>query len=98
MAGGPRHVGAWDYAPTFVEAGLDVDWLETVDSSIDGLRAMRARSVACQGAVGWLKYTIDAELMMNQIAGSEQTHFGPAGRHQAIPQMDCAPYQSANLR
>src|SRR6201988_2454142 len=23
-------VGAWDYAPTFVDAGLDIDWLERV--------------------------------------------------------------------
>ena len=31
--------GAWDYAPTFVEAGLDTDWLERVSASVDEVDA-----------------------------------------------------------
>ena len=57
-------VGAWDYAPTFVEAGLDIDWLERISASVDEVDA----TASLQGAIGWLRYTIDTELMMNQIA------------------------------
>ena len=37
---------AWDYAPTFVEAGLDVDWLERVQASIDDAYFMRRMMLA----------------------------------------------------
>ena len=57
-------VGAWDYAPTFVEAGLDTDWLERVSALVDDVDA----TASLQGAIGWLKYTIDNELRMNEIA------------------------------
>jgi len=90
-------VGAWDYAPTFVEAGLDVDWLERVDSSVDGLEG-DACTASLQGAVGWLKYTIDAELMMNQIAEASQRISALLAGAKQYSQMDRAPYQSANLR
>ena len=30
LARGPRHRGGWDLAPTFVQAGLDVAWLDQV--------------------------------------------------------------------
>jgi len=56
--------GAWDFAPTFVEAGLDIDWLERVQASIDDVDC----SATLQSAIGWLKYTIDTELRMNEIA------------------------------
>ena len=57
-------VGAWDYAPTFVEAGLDTDWLERISASVDDVDA----TASLQSAIGWLKYTIDTELRMNEIA------------------------------
>ena len=31
---------AWDYAPTFVEAGLDIDWLERISASVDEVDAI----------------------------------------------------------
>jgi signal transduction histidine kinase len=56
--------GAGDYAPTFVEAGLDTDWLERISASVDDVDA----SASLRSAIGWLKHTIDIELLMNQIA------------------------------
>ena len=88
--------GGWDYAPTFVEAGLDTDWLERVDSSIDGLEG-DACTASLQGAVGWLKYTIDAELMMNQIAEASQRISALLAGAKQYSQMDRAPYQSADI-
>ncbi len=84
---------AWDYAPTFVDAGLDVAWLEGISSSLgDG-----DSSTTLQGALGWLKYTIDTELLMHEISeASKRISTLLAGAKQ-YSQMDRAPYQSANV-
>jgi signal transduction histidine kinase len=85
--------GAWDYPSTFVEAGLDIDWLERVSASVDEVDA----SASLQGAIGWLKYTIETELLMNQIGeASDRISALLAGAKQ-YSQMDRAPYQSANV-
>ena len=94
LAGGPRtSTAAWDYAPTFVEAGLDTDWLERISASIDEADA----SASLQGAIGWLKYTIDTELMMNQIAEASSRISKLLADVKQYSQMDRAPYQSANV-
>ncbi|MFE0350987.1 ATP-binding protein [Streptomyces griseoluteus] len=49
----------WRLAPVFVQAGLDADWLERVAATVD-------REIL-GGAVGWLNYTIETELLMNEI-------------------------------
>jgi signal transduction histidine kinase len=85
--------GAWDYAPTFVEAGLDTDWLERISASIDEADA----SASLQGAIGWLKYTIDSELMMNQIAEASSRISALLAGAKQYSQMDRAPYQSADV-
>ncbi len=86
--------GAWDYAPTFVEAGLDTDWLERVEASVDQVDC----SASLQSAIGWLKYTIDAELLMNQIAEASQRISALLAGAKQYSQMDRAQYQRANLR
>lgn len=85
--------GAWDYAPTFVEAGLDTAWLERISASIDEADA----SASLQGAIGWLKYTIDTELMMNQIAEASSRISALLAGAKQYSQMDRAPYQSADV-
>jgi signal transduction histidine kinase len=84
---------AWDYAPTFVEAGLDTDWLERISASVDEADA----SASLQGAIGWLRYTIDTELMMNQIAEASSRISALLAGAKQYSQMDRAPYQSANV-
>src|SRR5262249_443747 len=54
----------WDYAPTFVEAGLDTDWLERVSAFLDDAGA----ATLLPSAIGWLKYTVDNELSVKRIA------------------------------
>ncbi|MBO0678877.1 cyclic nucleotide-binding domain-containing protein [Mycolicibacterium sp. S2-37] len=85
--------GGWDYAPTFVEAGLDVDWLERVSASVDDVDA----TASLQGAIGWLKYTIETELLMNQIAEASKRISALLAGAKQYSQMDRAPYQSANV-
>jgi len=85
--------GAWDYAPTFVEAGLDIDWLERVEGSVDAVDA----TASLQSAIGWLKYTIDTELRMNEIADASKRISALLAGAKQYSQMDRAPYQMANI-
>ena len=85
--------GAWDYAPTFVEAGLDIDWLERISASVDDVDC----SASLQGAIGWLKYTIDTELLMNEIAEASKRISALLAGAKQYSQMDRAPYQSADI-
>jgi signal transduction histidine kinase len=86
-------IGAWDYAPTFVEAGLDTDWLEKILASVDEVDA----TASLQGALGWLKYTIDTEQRMNEIAEASSRISALLAGAKQYSQMDRAPYQSANV-
>ena len=85
--------GGWDYAPTFVEAGLDTDWLERVEASVDDVDC----SATLQSAIGWLKYTIDTELPMNEIAEASKRISALLAGAKQYSQMDRAPYQAADV-
>lgn len=84
---------AWDYAPTFVEAGLDTDWLERVEASVDSVDC----SATLPGALGWLKYTIDTELRMNEIAEASKRISALLAGAKQYSQMDRGAYQSADV-
>jgi signal transduction histidine kinase len=86
-------VGAWDYAPTFVEAGLDTDWLERILASVDEVDA----TASLQSAIGWLKYTIDNELRMNEIAEASKRISALLAGAKQYSQMDRGAYQSADV-
>ncbi|GAA2568711.1 ATP-binding protein [Mycolicibacterium diernhoferi] len=84
---------AWDYAPTFVEAGLDTDWLEKVHASVDEVDA----TASLQSAIGWLKYTIDNELRMNEIAEASKRISALLAGAKQYSQMDRGTYGSADV-
>ncbi|WP_438828017.1 ATP-binding protein [Streptomyces tropicalis] len=79
----------WQVAPTFVQAGLDVDWLEQVAAAVD--------AEILPGAVGWIGYTVETELLMNEIADSTTriSHLVDAAKQYS--QLDRAPYQVADV-
>ena len=85
--------GGWDYAPTFVEAGLDTDWLERIVASVDEVDA----TASLQGAIGWLKYTIDTELSVTRIAEASKRISALLAGTKQYSQMDRAEYQAADL-
>jgi signal transduction histidine kinase len=85
--------GAWDYAPTFVDAGLDTDWLERVSALIDDVDA----TASLQSAIGWLKYTIDNELRMNEIAEASKRISALLADAKQYSQMDRGSYGSADV-
>lgn len=86
-------IGAWDYAPTFVEAGLDTDWLERVAAVIEDTDS----TASLQGAIGWLKYTIDNELRMNEIAEASKRISALLAGAKQYSQMDRGSYGSADV-
>lgn len=90
-------VGAWDYAPTFVEAGLDIDWLERISGSVDDALKDGEASATLQAALGWLKYTIDTELRMNEIAEASKRISALLAGAKQYSQMDRGDYQSADV-
>lgn len=83
----------WDFAATFVEAGLDTDWLDRVGAALDDVDC----SATLQRAIGWLKYTIDTELSVGRIAEASRRISALLAGTKQYSQMDRAPYQSADL-
>lgn len=90
-------IGAWDYAPTFVEAGLDIDWLERISASVDDALRDGDTSATLQAALGWLKYTIDTELRMNEIAEASKRISALLAGAKQYSQMDRGSYQSSDV-
>ncbi|MBY6414246.1 histidine kinase [Rhodococcus sp. BP-252] len=83
--------GGWDIAPTFVQAGLDVAWLDKVVATVDDSQLL-------EGAIRWLNYTVETELLMNEIADSTTRVSTLVGAAKQYSQMDRAPYQTVDIR
>lgn len=79
----------WRIAPTFVQAGLDTQWLEQV--------AVTVYEEILPGAVGWLNYTVETELLMDEINDSTTriSHLVDAAKQYA--QLDRAPYRDVDV-
>ncbi|MEU7560527.1 ATP-binding protein [Streptomyces eurythermus] len=79
----------WQLAPAFVQAGLDVDWLERVAAAVG--------EEILPNAVGWLNYTVETELLMNEIEDSTAriSHLVDAAKQYA--QLDRAPYRVVDV-
>ncbi|MFI5718460.1 ATP-binding protein [Nocardia sp. NPDC051750] len=82
----------WDIAPNFVQAGFDTDWLERVSATLDGCPPQ-----VLEGAFRWLNYTIETELLMNEIADSTTRISTLVDAAKQYSQMDRAPFQVVDL-
>ncbi|MCQ4121675.1 ATP-binding protein [Rhodococcus sp. FXJ9.536] len=83
--------GGWDLAPTFVQAGLDIPWLERIVASVED-------DAVVESTIRWLNYTIETELLMNEIADSTARVSTLVNAAKQYSQMDRAPYQRVDLR
>ncbi|MFE3289988.1 ATP-binding protein [Rhodococcus sp. NPDC059234] len=79
----------WNLAPNFVQAGLDVDWLEGVAAAVE--------PPILAGAVAWLNYTIETELLMNEISDSTARITALVGAAKQYSQLDRAPFQVSDV-
>lgn len=84
--------GAWEIAPTFVQAGLDIDWLEKVEGTLED-----SSPDVFEGAIRWLNYTVESELLMNEIADSTSRITTLVGAAKQYSQMDRAPFQVVDV-
>jgi signal transduction histidine kinase len=79
----------WQLAPTFVSAGLDTAWLDHIEATVDP---------AClDGALRWLNYTVDTELLMNEIEDSTTRISTLVGAAKQYSQLDRAPFQVVDV-
>jgi len=79
----------WDMAPIFVQAGLETAWLDHVEATVD--------DGALEGALRWLSYTVETELLMNEIEDSTTRISTLVGAAKQYSQLDRAPYQVVNV-
>jgi signal transduction histidine kinase len=79
----------WDLAPTFVAAGLDAAWLDHVSMTVD--------PEVLEGALRWLNYTVETELLMNEIEDSTTRISTLVGAAKQYSQLDRAPYQVVDV-
>ncbi|GAA5700974.1 ATP-binding protein [Streptomyces avermitilis] len=81
--------GGWQLAPTFVQGGLDTDWLDQVAAAVD--------DQTLEGAIRWLNYTVETELLMNEIEDSTTRVSTLVGAAKQYSQLDRAPYQVVDV-
>jgi signal transduction histidine kinase len=74
----------WDMAPTFVAAGLDVAWLDHVAATVE--------PQILESALRWLNYTVETELLMNEIEDSTTRISTLVGAAKQYSQLDRAPF------
>jgi signal transduction histidine kinase len=79
----------WELASTFVQSGLDASWLDRVEAV--------AAPANLDGALRWLGYTLETELLMNEIQDSTTRISALVGAARQYSQLDRAPYQVADI-
>jgi signal transduction histidine kinase len=81
--------GGWQLAPTFVQAGLDVGWLDQVSATL--------AEPVLESAIRWLNYTVETELLMNEIEDSATRISSLVGAAKQYSQLDRAPYRAVDV-
>jgi signal transduction histidine kinase len=79
----------WDLAPAFVQGGLDTGWLDHVAATVD--------AAYLEGALRWLAYTVETELLMNEIEDSTTRVSTLVAAAKQYSQLDRAPYQVVDV-
>jgi signal transduction histidine kinase len=81
--------GGWDLAPVLVQAGLDTEWLDQVAEIVE--------QDDLEGAIRWLTYTVETELLMNEIQDASGRIMHLVGAAKQYSQLDRAPYAEVDV-
>jgi signal transduction histidine kinase len=81
--------GGWELAPIFVGAGTTTEFLDKV--------AAGAPPKLLEGAVRWIAYTLETELLINEITDSVTRISNLVGAAKQYSNMDRAPFERADL-
>ena len=79
----------WELAPVFVQAGLDTGWLDRA--------AVAVGDQILDGAVRWLRYTVETELLMSEIEDATVRVSSLVTAAKQYSQLDRAPYQVVDV-
>ena len=79
----------YEIASTFVQSGIDVEWLDHIADIVD--------DGMLEGAVRWLNYTLETELLMNEIEDSTTRISTLVSAAKQYSQMDRAPHQVLDI-
>ncbi len=79
----------WNIAPLFVQGGLDTGWLDHVADVVD--------PAYLAGALRWLAYTVETELLMAEIEDSTTRISTLVAAARQYSQLDRAPYQTVDV-
>jgi len=79
----------WQLAPTFVQAGLDTEWLNQVSDCVG--------AEMLEPALRWLNYTVETELLMNEIEDATTRVSTLVGAAKQYSQLDRAPFQVVDV-
>ncbi len=80
---------AWQLAPVFVQGGLYSDWLEEVFATVG--------ADMLEPTLRWLNYTVETELLMNEIEDSTTRVSTLVGAARQYSQLDRAPFQVVDV-
>ena len=87
----------WELAAILTQAGLDESWLDRVAATLAESAAQAAAEPELDGALRWLGYTIESELLMNEIADSVTRISSLVDAARQYSQLDRAPYQVVDV-
>jgi signal transduction histidine kinase len=87
----------WDLAAIFTQAGLDESWLDRVAATLAESTGGAAADAEVDGALRWLGYTIESELLMNEIADSVTRISSLVDAARQYSQLDRAPFQVVDV-
>jgi signal transduction histidine kinase len=87
----------WELAAIFTQAGLDESWLDRVAATLAESTDESAAEAEVDGALRWLGYTIESELLMNEIADSVTRISSLVDAARQYSQLDRAPYQVVDV-
>jgi signal transduction histidine kinase len=79
----------WQLAPVFVQAGLYSDWLDQVLDTVG--------TDMLEPALRWLNYTVETELLMNEIEDATTRVSTLVGAAKQYSQLDRAPFQVVDV-
>jgi signal transduction histidine kinase len=84
----------WELAATFTQAGLDTAWLDQVAATMTDSSGGPA---AVDGALRWIGYTVETEILMNEIADSVTRISSLVDAAKQYSQLDRAQYQVVDV-
>ncbi len=84
----------WQLAGVFAQAGLDTAWLDQVAVTV---AEQAGDGEVLAGALHWLGYTVETEVLMNEIADSVTRISSLVTAAKQYSQLDRAPYQVVDV-